>query len=65
MVAILLFMPVFLAFVFWDVKGGVARMTSLNLIKEIQAAVTIPVMAKCRIISSLSNRTSPLPRRPG
>jgi len=30
-------------------EGGVARMTSLNLIKEIQAAVTIPVMAKCRI----------------
>ncbi len=29
--------------------GGVARMTSLKLIKEIQAAVTIPVMAKCRI----------------
>ena len=29
--------------------GGVARMTSLRLIKEIQAAVTIPVMAKCRI----------------
>ncbi len=30
-------------------EGGVARMTSLRLIKEIQAAVTIPVMAKCRI----------------
>lgn len=30
-------------------QGGVARMTSLNLIKEIQAAVTIPVMAKVRI----------------
>lgn len=30
-------------------EGGVARMTSLNLIKEIQAAVTIPVMAKVRI----------------
>jgi pyridoxal 5'-phosphate synthase pdxS subunit len=29
--------------------GGVARMTSLKLIKEIQAAVTVPVMAKCRI----------------
>jgi pyridoxal 5'-phosphate synthase pdxS subunit len=30
-------------------EGGVARMTSLRLIKEIQKAVTIPVMAKCRI----------------
>ncbi len=30
-------------------EGGVARMTSLNLIKEIQSAVTIPVMAKVRI----------------
>lgn len=30
-------------------EGGVARMTSLNLIQEIQAAVTIPVMAKVRI----------------
>lgn len=30
-------------------EGGVARMTSLRLIKEIQASVTIPVMAKCRI----------------
>lgn len=30
-------------------EGGVARMTSLNLIQEIKAAVTIPVMAKCRI----------------
>jgi pyridoxal 5'-phosphate synthase pdxS subunit len=30
-------------------EGGVARMTSLELIKEIQAAVTIPVMAKVRI----------------
>lgn len=29
--------------------GGVARMTSLKLIKEIQDSVTIPVMAKCRI----------------
>ncbi|HEY0072617.1 MAG TPA: pyridoxal 5'-phosphate synthase lyase subunit PdxS [Abditibacteriaceae bacterium] len=29
--------------------GGVARMSSVRLIKEIQAAVTIPVMAKCRI----------------
>jgi pyridoxal 5'-phosphate synthase pdxS subunit len=29
--------------------GGVARMSSVKLIKEIQAAVTIPVMAKCRI----------------
>ncbi len=30
-------------------EGGVARMTSLNLIKEIRAAVTVPVMAKVRI----------------
>jgi pyridoxal 5'-phosphate synthase pdxS subunit len=30
-------------------QGGVARMTSLRLIQEIKAAVTIPVMAKCRI----------------
>src|SRR5437868_12456753 len=29
--------------------GGVARMSSVKLIKEIQGAVTIPVMAKCRI----------------
>ena len=29
--------------------GGVARMSSVRLIQEIQAAVTIPVMAKCRI----------------
>ncbi len=30
-------------------EGGVARMTSVNLIREIKEAVTIPVMAKCRI----------------
>jgi pyridoxal 5'-phosphate synthase pdxS subunit len=30
-------------------EGGVARMSQLKLIKGIQAAVTIPVMAKCRI----------------
>ena len=29
--------------------GGVARMSDPQLIAEIQAAVTIPVMAKCRI----------------
>lgn len=29
--------------------GGVARMSNPKMIKEIQAAVTIPVMAKCRI----------------
>jgi pyridoxal 5'-phosphate synthase pdxS subunit len=29
--------------------GGVARMSDPDMIKEIQAAVTIPVMAKCRI----------------
>jgi pyridoxal 5'-phosphate synthase pdxS subunit len=31
------------------VEGGVARMSSPDLIKAIQDAVTIPVMAKCRI----------------
>ncbi len=31
------------------VQGGVARMSDPGLIKEIIAAVTIPVMAKCRI----------------
>ena len=31
------------------VAGGVARMSDPTKIKEIQAAVTIPVMAKCRI----------------
>jgi pyridoxal 5'-phosphate synthase pdxS subunit len=30
-------------------EGGVARMASVKKIKEIQAVVTIPVMAKCRI----------------
>ncbi|HEV8640909.1 MAG TPA: pyridoxal 5'-phosphate synthase lyase subunit PdxS [Methylomirabilota bacterium] len=30
-------------------EGGVARMASVKKIKEIQSAVTIPVMAKCRI----------------
>ncbi|OLC13075.1 MAG: pyridoxal biosynthesis lyase PdxS [Candidatus Rokubacteria bacterium 13_1_40CM_69_27] len=30
-------------------EGGVARMASVKKIKEIQATVTIPVMAKCRI----------------
>lgn len=30
-------------------EGGVARMSDPNMIKEIQAAVTIPVMAKVRI----------------
>src|ERR1700716_4112231 len=30
-------------------EGGVARMSSPDLIKSIMAAVTIPVMAKCRI----------------
>src|SRR5437773_5718174 len=29
--------------------GGVARMSDPELIKGIQAAVTVPVMAKCRI----------------
>jgi pyridoxal 5'-phosphate synthase pdxS subunit len=31
------------------VQGGVARMSDPKLINEIQAAVSIPVMAKCRI----------------
>jgi len=31
------------------VQGGVARMSDPEKIREIQAAVTIPVMAKCRI----------------
>src|SRR5437899_7218477 len=30
-------------------EGGVARMSDPQLIKEIEAAVSIPVMAKCRI----------------
>src|SRR5437870_7672337 len=30
-------------------EGGVARMSDPKLIKEIEAAVSIPVMAKCRI----------------
>ena len=31
------------------VEGGVARMSDPKMIREIMAAVTIPVMAKCRI----------------
>ncbi len=31
------------------IQGGVARMASLDKIREIQATVSIPVMAKCRI----------------
>jgi len=31
------------------VEGGVARMSDPKMIKEIMAAVTIPVMAKARI----------------
>src|SRR5215472_6684097 len=31
------------------VQGGVARMSDPEMIREIQEAVTIPVMAKCRI----------------
>ena len=31
------------------VEGGVARMASLEKIREIQETVQIPVMAKCRI----------------
>src|SRR5262245_45707842 len=30
-------------------QGGVARMASTRIVKEIMEAVTIPVMAKCRI----------------
>lgn len=30
-------------------QGGIARMSDPKMIKEIQAAVSIPVMAKCRI----------------
>src|SRR6201986_3177832 len=30
-------------------QGGVARMSDPGMIKEIQEAVSIPVMAKCRI----------------
>jgi len=30
-------------------QGGVARMSDPKMIKEIMQAVTIPVMAKCRI----------------
>src|SRR6202030_356066 len=30
-------------------EGGVARMASIKKIREIMAAVSIPVMAKCRI----------------
>ena len=30
-------------------QGGVARMASVGKIKQIMAAVTVPVMAKCRI----------------
>src|SRR5436190_10379479 len=30
-------------------QGGVARMSPVAKVKEIQAAVSIPVMAKCRI----------------
>jgi len=30
-------------------QGGVARMSDPKIIKEIQNAVSIPVMAKCRI----------------
>ena len=37
-------------------RGGVARMSSLQLIKQIQDAVSIPVMAKCRIGHELEAR---------
>src|SRR5436309_4444925 len=30
-------------------QGGVARMASVSKVREIMSAVTIPVMAKCRI----------------
>jgi pyridoxal 5'-phosphate synthase pdxS subunit len=35
-------------------SGGVARMADPKKIKEIKNAVTIPVMAKCRIGQSLT-----------
>lgn len=55
--------------------GGVSRMSDPKMIKGIQEAVSIPVMAKCRIghiveaqvlqpsrsITSMSPRSSPLP----
>src|SRR5438067_11907307 len=31
------------------VEGGVARMSDPGMVRDIQAAVSIPVMAKCRI----------------
>src|SRR6266542_1800953 len=31
------------------VEGGVSRMSDPEIIKDIQEAVTVPVMAKCRI----------------
>jgi pyridoxal 5'-phosphate synthase pdxS subunit len=51
-------------------EGGVARMSPVTKIKEIQKAVTIPVMAKCRIghfveaqiLESLGVTTSTSPR---
>src|SRR5207253_10086461 len=38
-------------------EGGVARMSDPELIKSIMAAVTIPVMAKCRIGHFVEART--------
>jgi hypothetical protein len=54
-------------------EGGVARMANPKLIREIMAAVTIPVMAKARIghfaeaqvlQKSTSPKSSPPPTRP-
>ena len=41
-------------------NGGVARMSDPQMIKEIIDAVSIPVMAKCRI-GHLVRRNAPLP----
>ena len=38
--------------------GGVSRMSDPKMIKGIQEAVTIPVMAKCRIFTILIRRSS-------
>jgi pyridoxal biosynthesis lyase PdxS len=42
-------------------QGGVARMSDPKMIKEIMAAVTIPVMAKARIGHFVECQVSSLP----
>jgi pyridoxal 5'-phosphate synthase pdxS subunit len=42
------------------VEGGVARMSDPKMIKEIMAAVTIPVMAKARIGHFVECQVCPL-----